>query len=203
QAMGAYGYRGFFERKSRFLESVPPAIANVEQLLSRDGMPLELPELEAVFERICASESLRRRPVQAEPGLTVNIGSFSYKQGYPEDTSGHGGGFVFDCRALHNPGRYAEYTHLCGRDEDVISFLEGSPDVREFWDNVSGLVENQVRTYLTRGFNSLSIHFGCTGGQHRSVYFAERLARHLQTGHPGIHVRLAHREEQSWPKARP
>ncbi len=199
QAMGAYGYRGFFERKVRFLESVPPAIANVEQLLTRGGMPIELPELRAVFERICDSESLRRRPVQAQPGLTINVSSFSYKHGYPEDTTGHGGGFVFDCRALHNPGRYSEYADRCGRDEDVVAFLERAPEVGEFWEHVSGLVENQVQTYLTRGFSSLSIHFGCTGGQHRSVYLAERLARHLESGHPAVHVKLAHREETSWP----
>jgi RNase adaptor protein for sRNA GlmZ degradation len=128
----------------------------------------------------------------------VTIGSFSYKHGYPEDTSGHGGGFVFDCRALHNPGRYAEYTELCGCDDAVIEFLESTPEVEPFWANVRNLVENQVSAYQKRGFNSLSVHFGCTGGQHRSVYFAERLKRHLHEHFPGVHVRLSHREEPRW-----
>jgi aminoglycoside/choline kinase family phosphotransferase len=199
QAMGAYGYRGFFERKPRFLQSVPPAVDNIERLLRTGLLAIELPELRGVFERICASETLRHKPVRPAPGLTVNVGSFSYKHGYPEDQAGHGGGFVFDCRALHNPGRYAEYVELCGCDAPVTEFLERVPEVDEFWTSVRTLVDNQVRTYLKRGFDSLSVHFGCTGGQHRSVYFAERLARHLNAHFPEINVHLAHREEARWP----
>lgn len=199
QAMGAYGYRGFFERKPRFLASVPQAIRNIERLMETGFLPVELPELRAVFERIISSRTLRRTPVEVPPGLTVQVGSFSYKNGYPDDSGGHGGGFVFDCRALHNPGRYAEYAGLCGCDEPVVSFLEENPEVEEFWKHVRGLVDTQVRTYLTRGFTSLSVYFGCTGGQHRSVYFAERLAKHLEKKFPEIHVRLAHREEGRWP----
>jgi aminoglycoside/choline kinase family phosphotransferase len=199
QAMGAYGYRGFFERKPRFLQSVPPAVDNIERLLKTGLLSIELLELQSVFERICASDTLRRRPVRAAPGLTVNIGSFSYKHGYPEDQAGHGGGFVFDCRALHNPGRYADYTELCGCDLPVVEFLEKDEQVAEFWDSVRSLVDSQVETYLKRSFNSLSVHFGCTGGQHRSVYFAERLARHLRERFPQVNVRLAHREEGRWP----
>jgi aminoglycoside/choline kinase family phosphotransferase len=202
QAMGAYGYRGFFERKPRFLQSVPPAVDNIERLLKTGLLSIEVPELRGVLERICQSETLRRKPARAAPGLTVSIGSFSYKHGYPEDSSGHGGGFVFDCRALHNPGRYAEYTELCGCDAPVSDFLKQDPQVEEFWQSVRTLVDTQVRTYLKRGFTSLSVHFGCTGGQHRSVYFAERLARHLEEHFPGVTVRLAHREEARWP-ARP
>ncbi|MEW5929261.1 MAG: RNase adapter RapZ [Gemmatimonadota bacterium] len=191
QAMGAYGYRGFFERKPRFLASVPQAIRNVERLLETGFLPVELPELRAVFERIVASRTLRKTPVQVPPGLTVQVGSFSYKNGYPEDGGGHGGGFVFDCRALHNPGRYAEYAGLCGCDEPVVKFLEEVPEVEEFWKHVRAIVDSQVDTYLTRGFTSLSVHFGCTGGQHRSVYFAERLARHLGRKFPQVNVALA------------
>jgi aminoglycoside/choline kinase family phosphotransferase len=202
QAMGAYGYRGFFERKIRFLQSVPPAIDNIEQVLSGGGLRVELPELSAVFERMLEAKALRRPPSRPRPGLTVHVGSFSYKNGYPEDTSGHGGGFVFDMRALHNPGRYAEYTELCGRDEQVRSFLESMDEVQEYWRHVAGLIDGQVETYLTRGFASLSVHFGCTGGQHRSVYFAERLAAHLRDRFPGVNVELTHREEGSWPSAR-
>jgi aminoglycoside/choline kinase family phosphotransferase len=202
QAMGAYGYRGFFERKPRFLQSVPPAVDNIERLLGTGLLSIEVPELRAVLERICESEPLRRKPARSAPGLTVSIGSFSYKHGYPEDPSGHGGGFVFDCRAIHNPGRYAEYAELCGCDVPVSEFLEQDPQVEEFWDNVRSLVDAQVRTYLKRGFTNLSVHFGCTGGQHRSVYFAERLAQYLEDRFPEVNVRLAHREEARWP-ARP
>jgi aminoglycoside/choline kinase family phosphotransferase len=201
QAMGAYGYRGFFERKIRFLQSVPPAIDNIERVLKTYGLPAELPELEAVFERICSSPFLRQRAARPQPGLTVHLGSFSYMHGYPADAGGHGGGFVFDLRALHNPGRYAEYTELCGCDPPVIEFLETVPEVESYWQHVRGLIDNQVETYLARGFTSLSAHFGCTGGQHRSVYFAERLASHIQSKFPEVNVSLSHREEASWPGA--
>ena len=202
QAMGAYGYRGFYERKIRFLQSVPGAIDNIEQILGSEGLPLDLPELAGVFERICASPTLRQRSARPAAGLTVHIGSFSYKRGYPEDTSGHGGGFVFDLRALHNPGRYAEYTELCGVDEEVVRFLESVPEVEEYWQNVMALIDNQVNTYRTRGFTSLSVFFGCTGGQHRSVYFAERLARHIRERFPEVNVDLVHHEEGNWPERR-
>jgi aminoglycoside/choline kinase family phosphotransferase len=202
QAMGAYGYRGFFERKPRFLASVPPAIANIDRILATGFVPVELPELRGVFERIVASRTLRRTPVEPPPGLTVNVGSFSYKQGYPEDQGGHGGGFVFDCRALHNPGRYPEYASLCGCDAPVADFLGELPEVEEFWKHVRALLDGSIDTYLTRGFTSLSAHFGCTGGQHRSVYFAERLAKHIGRRWPAVNVRLVHREEGRWPANR-
>lgn len=201
QAMGAYGYRGFFERKIRFLQSVPPAVDNIEQILSNEGLPLDLPELQGVFDRICASESLRERRAPTSPGLTIHVGSFSYKGGYPVDSGGHGGGFVFDLRALHNPGRYTEYADLCGLDDEVVRFLESVPEVEQYWAHVVALIDNQVETYLTRGFTSLSVHFGCTGGQHRSVYFADRLAAHIRRRFPGVHVDLSHRERSRWPRA--
>ncbi|HEV2129630.1 MAG TPA: RNase adapter RapZ [Longimicrobiaceae bacterium] len=203
QAMGAYGYRGFFERKLRFLQSVPYAIDNLERLLETGLLPIKLPELKAVFERLCASTTLRKTPERVPPGLTVHLGSFSYKQGYPEDSGGHGGGYVFDCRALHNPGRYEEYMDQCGCDAPVAEFLEEQPEVEEFWAHIIGLVDPHVRTFLTRGFTSLSVYFGCTGGQHRSVYFAERLARHLKEHFPDVNVRLSHREENRWPARKP
>jgi aminoglycoside/choline kinase family phosphotransferase len=198
QAMGAYGYRGFFERKPRFLQSVPPAVRNIERILETGFVSIELPELRAVLERICASQTLRKMPVEVPPGLTVQVGSFSYKHGYPEDGGGHGGGFVFDCRGLHNPGRYPEYVDLCGCDAPVESFLAEMPETEEFWKHVRGLVDSSVETYRTRGFTSLSAHFGCTGGQHRSVYFAERLAKHIEKRFPDVNVRIAHREEGRW-----
>jgi len=217
QAMGAYGYRGFFERKPHFLASVPYAIGNIEALL-RDGLPIEAPELRAVFERI-ASSDLRSgaagtgagtgsiagnvpasgTAASDASGLTVHIGSFSYRRGYPEDQGGHGGGFVFDCRSIHNPGRYDQYKMLCGRDSEVIEFLEREEKAGEFWTSIRTLVENAVENYLERGFEHLMVGFGCTGGQHRSVYFAERLARHLHERFPGVTVELTHREQERWP----
>jgi aminoglycoside/choline kinase family phosphotransferase len=211
QAMGAYGYRGFFERKAHFLASVPYAIANIEILLER-GLPVEMPELRRVFERI-SSSGLRGAQAAASGGtpipasddvpvLTVHLRSFSYRRGYPEDVGGQGGGFVFDCRSLHNPGRYEEYKALCGRDAEVIDFLEREEKVGEFWAGIRALVDGAVENYLERGFEHLSVAFGCTGGQHRSVYFTERLARHLRERFPTVAVELEHREEDRWP-ARP
>ena len=132
----------------------------------------------------------------------MHVGSFSYKGGYPEDGGGHGGGFVFDCRAIHNPGRYAEYASLCGCDEPVIGFLGAMPEVDEFWEHVRGLVDNAVGVYLLRGFTSLTVWFGCTGGQHRSVYFANRLAEHLREHFRAVNVVVTHREEGNWPANR-
>jgi aminoglycoside/choline kinase family phosphotransferase len=203
QAMGAYGYRGFYERKPRFLQSVPQAIRNIERILESGFIPVELPELRGVFERICASRALRKSQPKAAPGLTIHVGSFSFKGGYPDDTGGHGGGFVFDTRAIHNPGRYSEYAPLCGCDEPVINFLAAMPEVDEFWEHVRGLVDNSVGVYLLRGFTSLSVWFGCTGGQHRSVYFANRLAEHLKKHFPSVNVAVVHREEGNWPANRP
>ena len=203
QAMGAYGYRGFYERKPRFLQSVPQAVRNLERILETGFVPVELPELRAVFERICASGSLRKSQPKAPPGLTVQVGSFSYKGGYPDDPGGHGGGFVFDARAIHNPGRYSEYSPLCGCDAPVIEFLDGMPEVGEFWEHVHGLVDNSVGVYLLRGFTSLNVWFGCTGGQHRSVYFANRLADHLRRQFPSVNVMVTHREESKWPANQP
>jgi aminoglycoside/choline kinase family phosphotransferase len=197
QAMGAYGYRGFFERKARFLQSVPYAAQNIARLLER-GLPVDVPELTSVFQRIVRDWSDRDSPVSAA-GLTVHVTSFSYRRGYPQDGGGHGGGHVFDCRAIPNPGRHLEYSDQCGRDACVVEYIERSPEAHEFWRNVSSLVDHHVEEYLRRGFNSLSVSFGCTGGQHRSVYFAERMAAHLKHEYPQVHVQLQHREEKHWP----
>ena len=127
--------------------------------------------------------------------LTVTVSSFSFKKGIPEDPSGNGGGYVFDCRSIHNPGRYQQYRKLTGMDEPVIRFLEDDGEITAFLDHVYGVVGPHVETYSKRGFSSLKISFGCTGGQHRSVYCAEHLARHLASAYPGINVRLIHREQ--------
>jgi aminoglycoside/choline kinase family phosphotransferase len=198
QAMGAYGYRGFFERKTRFLESVPYAARNIARLLEA-GLPVRLPEVEAVFRNIADAWADPEGPVRPLPGLTVHVGSFSFRRGYPSDNTGHGGGFVFDCRALPNPGRHVEFAYASGRDPEVVAFLEAQPETEAFWSGVQALIDAQVRTYRTRGFTDLTVSFGCTGGQHRSVYFAERLARHLRESHRDIGVRLVHRERDTWP----
>jgi aminoglycoside/choline kinase family phosphotransferase len=202
QAMGAYGYRGFFERKARFLQSVPYAARNIRRILDR-GLPIELPELSAVLGGIVDAWAHRGEDAEPGPGLTVRVSSFSFKHGYPEDEGGHGGGFVFDCRAIANPGRHLEYRTMCGRDAGVVEYIERTIEAHEFWKNVRSLANAQIEEYLRRGFSSLSIGFGCTGGQHRSVYFAERLAAHIRHCYPQVHVRLAHREESRWPKDPP
>ncbi|HUP00057.1 MAG TPA: RNase adapter RapZ [Gemmatimonadota bacterium] len=197
QAMGAYGYRGFFERKPRFLESVPYAADNIRGLLAA-GLPIRLPEIETTFHRIVEEWAHAPGEPGAEPGLTVHVQSFSYKRGYPQDTGGHGGGFVFDCRALLNPGRLPEFETMCGRDAGVVEWIESHTEVAPYWENIQALSEAQVEAYLAREFTSLSIAFGCTGGRHRSVYLAERLARHLAERFPQIQVRLVHHEEPHW-----
>jgi aminoglycoside/choline kinase family phosphotransferase len=201
QALGAYGYRGFFERKPRFLQSVPFAARNLALILER-GLPVEVPELRSVLERIVdryAGEWLE----EETPGLTIRVTSFSYKRGYPQDSGGHGGGFVFDCRGLPNPGRQLEYTDQSGLDGPVIRFLESREEAQTFWRGVRQMVDAQIEEYLRRGFTSLSVSFGCTGGQHRSVYLAERMARHIEEVFPQVHVRVEHREREAWPRRLP
>ena len=179
QAMGAYGLRGFYERKHHFLASIPYAIRNLEYLLRTADLPVELPELTQVFRRVVVSSSLRQFGT-ASLTLTVRIQSFSYQDGVPTDEKGHGGGYVFDCRTLPNPGKFEQYAKLTGRDDSVIAFLENEPAVREFLNHVFALIDQTVENYQTRNFTDLLVAFGCTGGQHRSVYCAERLAMHLR-----------------------
>ena len=197
QALGAYGYRGFYERKARFLQSVPFAARNLRALLAR-GLPLELPELRQVLERI-VERYADEGEAEEEPGLTVRVTSFSYKRGYPADRSGHGGGYVFDCRALPNPGRELRYQDQTGLDESVVDYLEGREEVGVFWRRIHPLVDAQVEEYLRRGFTSLTVGFGCTGGQHRSVYMSELLGRHLTETFPQVNVHVTHREREHWP----
>ena len=179
QAMGAYGLRGFYERKHHFLASIPYAIRNLEYLLRKAELPVELPELTQVFRRLVASSSLRQFGA-ASLTLTVRIESFSYQDGVPTDEKGHGGGYVFDCRTLPNPGKFEQYAKHTGCDDSVIAFLENEFAVREFLNHVFALIDQTVENYQTRNFTDLLVAFGCTGGQHRSVYCAERLAIHLR-----------------------
>ena len=197
QAMGAYGYRGFHERKAHFLQSVPYAVRNLEHLLEAGPLPVALPALEAALQRVVASTALRAiAPVPV--GLGVRIESFSYAQGYPAVASGHGGGFVFDCRALPNPGREARFAGVTGRDPGVVAWLEAHEAVPQFLARVRALLEPTLANYQQRRFTHLAVAFGCTGGQHRSVYCAEALAAALR-GRPGLTVEVHHREADRWP----
>ncbi len=195
QAMGTYGLRGFYERKSHFLQSIPYAIRNIERLLRAAELPVELPALTQVFRKLVASSALRQFGA-ASLKLTVRIQSFSYKNGMPTDDKGHGGGYVFDCRALPNPGRFPQYSKITGKDADVIAFLEKEPAVGRFLTDVESLVGATIEDYQKRNFTDLIVAFGCTGGQHRSVYCAERLAGRLRErfGATGLTVKLYHRE---------
>jgi aminoglycoside/choline kinase family phosphotransferase len=191
QAMGAFGYRGFFERKRHFLESVFYAARNLDGLL-RAGLPLQLPELETVFHRIADRWGRPESSGAAPCGLEVLVQSFSYNDGYPPDHKGHGGGFVFDCRALPNPHDRPELRDLTGEAEAVVDYLEQSERVQQFWENMRGIVEAHVEEYVDRGFSSLTVSFGCTGGRHRSVFMARKLTAHLRTDFPHVAVRLSH-----------
>ncbi|MBR1576708.1 MAG: phosphotransferase [Bacteroidales bacterium] len=188
QVLGAYGYRGKFEKKTYFLESIPYAMENLREILEQ---PFDrYPYLDAVLREMAATPA----PPLESGALEVQVCSFSFRKGIPEDPSGHGGGYVFDCRGMHNPGRYEQYRQSTGRDRDVIDFLESRGEVQRFLDHVFGLVDPHVERYIRRGFNHLQVSFGCTGGQHRSVYCAEALARHLHEKFR-IRVRLIHQEQ--------
>ncbi len=170
QVLGAYGYRGYFERKTHFVESIGYALDNLEWLLKNVEFSLEIPELTKCMEEMIRQGRMKKKKSGSE-NLIVEIRSFSYlQQGIPEDKSGHGGGFVFDCRSLPNPGRLEEFRNLSGLDQSVKDLLGGHEEVDKFIDNVFRVVSQSVDKYIERGFNHLSVDFGCTGGQHRSVY---------------------------------
>lgn len=190
QVLGAYGFRGYFEKKPHFIQSVPYAIANLRELLKEEY--LEYPYLSKVLHELTGLKQFMDDLKKNQ--LTVRVVSFSYKKGIPEDPTGNGGGYVFDCRAVHNPGKYERYKSLTGLDEPVIAFLEEDGEILHFLDNVYALVDASVKRYMERGFSNLSVCFGCTGGQHRSVYSAQHLAEHLNRKF-GVKVELVHREQ--------
>lgn len=190
QVLGAYGFRGYFEKKAHFIQSVPYAIENLRQLLETD-FP-EYPYLCLMLRKL--TELPQFASIRNRRKLTVRVMSFSYKKGIPEDPSGNGGGYVFDCRAVHNPGKYEQYKQLTGRDKPVIDFLEQDGEILQFLEHVDALADAHVQRFLERGFTNLSICFGCTGGQHRSVYSAEHVAHHLNEKF-GVRIRLIHREQ--------
>jgi len=223
QVLGAYGFRGYFERKKHFLESIPPAMQNLRSLLASGGCPYPylaqlLTELaaspqfaiepEKPAERTDGLRTTENNPYKVHPSdgpatfskydgkgpLKVRVFSFSYRKGIPEDTSGNGGGYVFDCRSTHNPGRYEPYKKITGLEEPVIRFLEDDGEILTFLESVYKLADAHVERYLQRGFTDLMFSFGCTGGQHRSVYSAQHLGEHLNQKY-GIEVEITHREQ--------
>lgn len=192
QAMGAYGFRGWIEHKARFVASIPAALKSLETLLREPfgDYPYLMETLQNMMKlpRFAGLKS-------GDGKLEVKVYSFSFMNGMPEDSSGNGGGYVFDCRALNNPGRYMEYKCLTGMDEPVIRFLEDDGGVFGFLDHAYAVLDPHVECFLARGFTSLMVSFGCTGGQHRSVYCAEHMALHLAEKYPEVRVRLIHREQ--------
>ena len=190
QVLGAYGFRGYFEKKPHFIQSVPFAIANLRELLKEDFS--EYPYLCEVLRELTGlkqfSDDLKKRQ------LTVKVMSFAYKKGIPDDPTGNGGGFVFDCRAVNNPGKYERYKPFTGLDEPVIKFLEEDGEIEVFLEHAYALVDASVKRYMERGFSNLSVCFGCTGGQHRSVYSAQHMAEHINQKF-GVKVELVHREQ--------
>ena len=190
QALGAYGFRGFYERKAHFLQSVPYALKNLRWLLQNVELPIALPTLMDAFQSMLGSEKLQGLTSEAE-NLIVRIFSFSFHRGLPADETGHGGGFVFDCRNLPNPGREERFRELTGKDAPVIEYLNQCDSVHHFLASVMSLVDASVSEYQRRGFKSLMVSFGCTGGQHRSVYLAEQLAKRLGN-RSGVEVVVRH-----------
>ncbi len=195
QALGAYGFRGFYERKAHFLQSVPYALKNVRWLLHNVELPIALPSLMDAFQSILGSEKLQGL-APATGNVTVRIFSFSFHRGPLKDETGHGGGFVFDARSLPNPGREERFKALTGKDEPVASYLNQQESVHQYLASALALVEASLSDYQRRGFRNLMVSFGCTGGQHRSVYLAEQLAKHLR-GRAGVEVIVRHRELES------
>jgi hypothetical protein len=198
QALGAYGFRGFYEQRTHFLQSVPYALKSLRWLLEHVELPLALPALTAAFGAMANSAKLQSLPAETESAceaenLTVRVFSFSFHRGSPKDESRNGGGFVFDARSLPNPGREERFKSLTGKDAPVIDYLSRQESVHQFLASVASLVDFSLNNYRSRGFKNLMVSFGCTGGQHRSVYLAEQLAKHLRSNN-GINVVVRHLE---------
>jgi len=200
QALGAYGFRGFYERKAHFLQSVPYALKNLRWLLHHVRLPVPLPALMDAFKGMLASEKLQDLASEAE-NLIVRIFSFSFHQDLPKDESGNGGGFVFDGRSLPNPGREERFKTLTGKDAPVIDYLNQQESVHQFLAGVLSLVDSSINNYQQRGFKNLMVSFGCTGGQHRSVFLAEQLAKRLRARN-GLEVTVRHLELEKLGKRR-
>ena len=200
QVLGAYGFRGLFERKAHFLSSIPLALNNLKAFLNNYKIGLETPELDKVLSFIISDNIINKftssQACESTP-LKVIVNSFSYKKEIPKDSSGNGGGFVFDMRGILNPGRFDEYKCLSGLDKPVINFLEQQTQMNKFLNSVWDLIDISIEDYLSRGFKNLQINFGCTGGQHRSVFAAEQTARHLRNKYK-LNVELTHTNKENW-----
>ncbi len=201
QVLGAYGFRGLFERKAHFLTSIPLALQNLKWFVNNQKIGIAVPEFKKVLD-ICISEEVIQEftPVQAteDTPLVVRINSFSYlKTGYPKDESKNGGGFVFDCRGILNPGRIMAYKTQSGLDKSVKDYLEQQTKMPDFLNSIYNVVDIAVEDYIKRGFENLMINFGCTGGQHRSVYAAEAVARHLRNKFK-VKIELGHQNRENW-----
>ncbi|PZR27417.1 MAG: hypothetical protein DI535_10395 [Citrobacter freundii] len=207
QVLGAYGFRGLFERKAQFLTAIPLGLKNLKDFISNQSLGISVPEFRKVLD-LCVSEEVIQQftPVQAsdETPLVVKIKSFSYRNGIPADESGNGGGYVFDCRGILNPGRIESMKYQTGRDKEVKDFLEQQTKMQEFLNSTFDIVDISVEDYIKRGFEHLSVSFGCTGGQHRSVYAADALARHLRNKFK-VKIELAHvvQDAKNWINERP
>jgi aminoglycoside/choline kinase family phosphotransferase len=193
QALGAYGFRGFYERKAHFLRSVPYALKNLRWLLHHVTLPIELPALMAAFNGMLGSEKLQSLAGEADH-LLVRVFSFSFHHEMPKDETGNGGGFVFDGRSLPNPGREERFKALTGKDAPVIEYLQQQESVHQYLACVLSMIDASLNTYQQRGFKNLMVSFGCTGGQHRSVYLAEQLAKRLRARNGGVEVVVRHLE---------
>ena len=191
QVLGAYGFRGLIQKKAHFIESIPFALKELNAWNESNALS-EFPELQQVISQLVTLNYPLPTP---QNRLTVTVNSFSFKKGYPDDFSGNGGGFVFDCRALPNPGREPEFRTKTGRDWEVVEYLEAKPQTHEFLKHVQAVIGQSVDNYLERHFSHLTVSFGCTGGQHRSVYFAQTLADWLKATYPQIIVQLNHIEQ--------
>ena len=202
QVLGAYGFRGLFERKAHFLASIPLALKNLKWFVENKRVGIVTPEFDRVLKIMVSDEMINRfQPAQAnnDTPLVVAVNSFSYKNFIPQDDSGNGGGFVFDCRGILNPGRFDEYKTLSGKDKPVQDFLEQQTKMNEFLNSVFDMIDISVEDYLKRDFKSLMINFGCTGGQHRSVFAAEQTARHLRNKYK-VKTIVTHTNEENWVK---
>ena len=199
QVLGAYGFRGLFERKAQFLTSIPLALKNLKWFVENQSLGISVPEFRKILD-LCVSDEIIEyfTPTQADENtpLVVHINSFSYRNRIPEDLNGNGGGFVFDCRGILNPGRIDEFKTKHGRDKAVMDYLEQQSKMSEFLNSIFDIVDITVEEYIRRGFSNLAVNFGCTGGQHRSVFAADALARHLKNKFK-VKIELKHLEQES------
>ena len=202
QVLGAYGFRGLFERKAQFLTSIPLALKNLKDFFQSQSIGIAVPEFKKVLDMCVSDEVIKQfTPTQADENtpLVVKICSFSFRKQPPQDNSGNGGGFIFDCRGILNPGRVESMKTQTGRDKEVKDFLEQQTKMPEFLNSVFDIVDITVEEYINRGFESLLVSFGCTGGQHRSVYAADAMTRHLKNKFK-VKVELNHwvQDEKNW-----